>query len=105
MSERAQSILHPHLVTLACSPSGLTFTSDEILYELLADMQRWKEGLPDNLRFRGPDTPRNAGKGSPTGLAKPRLSSRTGVLFVFSRHSPPSLRMRVHDVLARFHAN
>lgn len=43
------------------TPSGLTFTTDDMLYELLADMQRWKEGLPDNLRFSGPNTPRNAG--------------------------------------------
>lgn len=56
------------MVTLACllsRPSGLTFTTDEMLYELLGDMQRWKDGLPDNLRFHGPDTPRNAGKPIP----------------------------------------
>ncbi|KAH9484390.1 Acetamidase regulatory protein [Psilocybe cubensis] len=43
------------------SPSGLTFMTDEILYELLADIQRWKEGLPEQLQFRGPNTPRPAG--------------------------------------------
>ncbi|KAF8163606.1 fungal-specific transcription factor domain-containing protein [Crassisporium funariophilum] len=43
------------------SPSGLTFTNDEMLYDLLADMQRWKDGLPDHLKFRGSDTPQNAG--------------------------------------------
>ncbi|KAF4615237.1 hypothetical protein D9613_002634 [Agrocybe pediades] len=43
------------------SPSGLTFMTDDILYELLADMQRWKDGLPEQLQFRGPETPRPAG--------------------------------------------
>lgn len=43
------------------SPSGLTFTTDKILTELLADMQRWKDGLPDHLKFKGPETPQNAG--------------------------------------------
>ncbi|KAJ2923287.1 hypothetical protein H1R20_g13810, partial [Candolleomyces eurysporus] len=42
------------------TPSGLTFTTDDMLYELLADMQRWKEGLPDNLRFSGPNSSQNA---------------------------------------------
>lgn len=43
------------------SPSGLTFTTDDALYALLADMESWKAGLPDHLKFRGPETPRNAG--------------------------------------------
>ncbi|EAU88675.2 hypothetical protein CC1G_01048 [Coprinopsis cinerea okayama7 len=43
------------------TPSGLNFTTDDMLYELLADIQRWKEGLPDHLRFNGPDTPHHAG--------------------------------------------
>ena len=43
------------------SPSGLTFTTDKILSELLADMQRWKNKLPDHLKFKGPDSPQNAG--------------------------------------------
>ncbi|KAG5645591.1 hypothetical protein DXG03_005729 [Asterophora parasitica] len=42
------------------SPSGLTFTTDEILYALLADIENWKAGLPEHLKFRGPETPRNA---------------------------------------------
>ncbi|PPQ91421.1 hypothetical protein CVT25_014309 [Psilocybe cyanescens] len=43
------------------SPSGLTFMTDDVLYELLADIQRWKEGLPESLQFRGAETPRPAG--------------------------------------------
>lgn len=43
------------------SPSGLTFTTDKILSELLADMHRWKDGLPDHLKFKGPETSQNAG--------------------------------------------
>jgi hypothetical protein len=45
-----------------CSPSGLTFIRDEQLYELLADMQQWQEGLPEHLKFRGPDTSHEGGK-------------------------------------------
>jgi hypothetical protein len=44
--------------------SGLTFTTDKVLNDLLADMQRWKDGLPDHLKFKGPETPQNAGTSS-----------------------------------------
>lgn len=43
------------------SPSGLAFTTDEVLTSLLADMESWKAGLPEHLKFRGPKTSRNAG--------------------------------------------
>ena len=43
------------------SPSGLTFTTDEMLYSLLADLENWKASLPENLKYRGPDTPQDAG--------------------------------------------
>ena len=43
------------------SPSGLNFTTDEMLHDLLADIQRWKEGLPEHLRFKGPDSHQHAG--------------------------------------------
>lgn len=33
-----------------------------MLHELLADMKRWREGLPDHLKFRGAETSQNAGK-------------------------------------------
>lgn len=32
-----------------------------MLHELLADMKRWKEGLPDHLKFRGAESSQNAG--------------------------------------------
>ncbi|KAF4576685.1 hypothetical protein EYR36_004663 [Pleurotus pulmonarius] len=43
------------------SPSGLTFMTDQVLVELLADIQRWQDQLPEDLKFRGVNTPRNAG--------------------------------------------
>ena len=76
------------------SPSGLTFTTDKILSELLADMQRWKNNLPDHLKFKGPDTPQNAGT----------------LLCKFDDHAHDLLRpftpvifLCMHDVLACFH--
>ncbi|PBK97084.1 hypothetical protein ARMGADRAFT_923912 [Armillaria gallica] len=35
------------------TPSGLTFTTDEMLEKLLADIEAWKANLPESLRFRG----------------------------------------------------
>lgn len=37
------------------------FTTDEMLYSLLADLENWKANLPENLKYRGPDTSQNAG--------------------------------------------
>lgn len=37
------------------------FTTDEMLYKLLADLENWKANLPEDLIYRGPDTPQNAG--------------------------------------------
>lgn len=37
------------------------FTTDEMLYSLLADLENWKVNLPETLKYRGPDTPQNAG--------------------------------------------
>jgi hypothetical protein len=48
---------------ICISPSGLTFITDKVLNDLLADMQRWKDGLPDHLNFK-PETPQNAGTSS-----------------------------------------
>ncbi|KAH8117444.1 fungal-specific transcription factor domain-containing protein [Phellopilus nigrolimitatus] len=42
-------------------PSGLTYATDEKLYALLNDMKAWRDRLPENLKFRGPDTPRSGG--------------------------------------------
>ncbi|KAG6832044.1 hypothetical protein H0H92_005466 [Tricholoma furcatifolium] len=47
-------------VILGKVPSGLTFTTDEVLYSLLSDIEAWKTGLPEQLKFRGPETHRNA---------------------------------------------
>jgi hypothetical protein len=35
--------------------------TDEQLYKLLEDLDAWKEKLPENLRFNGPDTDTAAG--------------------------------------------
>lgn len=55
------SIILGRVQKMIYSPSGLTFTTDEMLHELLADMKRWKEGLPDHLKFRGAESSQNAG--------------------------------------------
>jgi len=36
------------------SPTGLKHATDEQLISLLADMTAWKNGLPEELRFKGP---------------------------------------------------
>lgn len=77
------------------SPSGLTFTTDKILSELLADMQRWKNKLPDHLKFKGPDTPQNAG----TLPCKFDYYHAHKLL----RSSTPVIFLCMHDVLACFH--
>ncbi|TFK30156.1 hypothetical protein FA15DRAFT_200823 [Coprinopsis marcescibilis] len=55
------SIILGRLQKAIYTPSGLNSTTDDILYELLADLQRWKEGLPEHLRFNGPDSTQHAG--------------------------------------------
>ncbi|KAJ6623463.1 fungal-specific transcription factor domain-containing protein [Mycena sp. CBHHK59/15] len=55
------SVIGGRVVKTIYSPSGLTLISDEILYKLLADIEGWKANLPENLKFRGPDTPQSAG--------------------------------------------
>ncbi|CAA7271448.1 unnamed protein product [Cyclocybe aegerita] len=55
------SILLGRVQKTIYSPSGLTFTTDDMLEDLLSDMKRWKEGLPDHLQFVGPETSRTAG--------------------------------------------
>ncbi|OCB84325.1 hypothetical protein A7U60_g9005 [Sanghuangporus baumii] len=42
-------------------PSGITYATDEKLVALLNDMKEWKARLPEDLKFRGPDTPRSGG--------------------------------------------
>lgn len=43
-------------------PAGLTFTNDDELHKLLSDLEAWKSNLPEDLQFRGPETPMNAGE-------------------------------------------
>ena len=43
-------------------PSGLNTTNDQELYSLLKDIEDWRERLPADLQFRGPETPTMAGE-------------------------------------------
>ncbi|EIW60147.1 uncharacterized protein TRAVEDRAFT_27824 [Trametes versicolor FP-101664 SS1] len=43
------------------TPAGLNMTNDEELHSLLADIEAWKDNLPADLQFRGPESPRSAG--------------------------------------------
>ncbi|KAH0830630.1 hypothetical protein J3R83DRAFT_2085 [Lanmaoa asiatica] len=55
------SVILGRVLKTIYSPSGLMFTTDEMLYSLLADLENWKANLPENLKYRGLDTPQNAG--------------------------------------------
>ncbi|KAF7363561.1 hypothetical protein MSAN_01012700 [Mycena sanguinolenta] len=55
------SVIGGRVVKTIYSPSGLTLISDEILTKLLADIEAWKANLPENLKFRGPESPQSAG--------------------------------------------
>ncbi|KAH7889628.1 fungal-specific transcription factor domain-containing protein [Phlebopus sp. FC_14] len=55
------SVILGRVLKTIYSPSGLMFTTDEMLYNLLADLDNWKTSLPENLKYRGPDTPQDAG--------------------------------------------
>ena len=46
-----------------------------MLHGLLGDLEAWKTNLPDSLKFRGPETHRNAGERSVLALLS--LSKRT----------------------------
>ncbi len=65
-----------------------------MLTTILADLDGWKQRLPEELHFRGPDTPRNAGSFDitsavptarlPLPFAKcSLLKKKTGLLFLF----------------------
>ncbi|KAK7467298.1 hypothetical protein VKT23_004355 [Stygiomarasmius scandens] len=43
------------------TPAGLTVVTDNILNQILTDLEAWRENLPDNLQFKGPETSRTAG--------------------------------------------
>ncbi|KAJ7510014.1 fungal-specific transcription factor domain-containing protein [Mycena galericulata] len=55
------SVIGGRVTKTIYSPSGLTLINDEMLHKLLADIEAWKANLPEHLRFRGPETPQNAG--------------------------------------------
>ncbi|KII88298.1 hypothetical protein PLICRDRAFT_175901 [Plicaturopsis crispa FD-325 SS-3] len=55
------SVILGRVLKTIYSPSGLTLTSDDILNALLADLDAWKNNLPDSLKFRGRDSSRSAG--------------------------------------------
>ncbi|KAG6880276.1 hypothetical protein C0992_001845 [Termitomyces sp. T32_za158] len=54
------SVILGRVLKTIYSPSGLSSTTDDKLYALLGDMEAWKAGLPEQLKFRGPETPRTA---------------------------------------------
>ncbi|KAF9265527.1 hypothetical protein L218DRAFT_979042 [Marasmius fiardii PR-910] len=43
------------------TPSGLKQTTNAALEGILKDLQAWRQNLPDDLKFQGPNTPRLAG--------------------------------------------
>ncbi|KAL6305297.1 fungal-specific transcription factor domain-containing protein [Sparassis latifolia] len=43
------------------TPAGLTVTTDDALHSLLSDLETWRNNLPEELQFRGPETPMAAG--------------------------------------------
>ncbi|KAL4254047.1 hypothetical protein ABKN59_002483 [Abortiporus biennis] len=55
------SVILGRVLKTIYTPAGLTVTNDDALYSLLADLEAWKNRLPDELRFHGPDSPRSAG--------------------------------------------
>lgn len=83
------------------SPSGLTFTSDAMLVELLGQIKSWKEGLPDHLQFKGPNSSNTAGE---------IFSYLYCVAHFFSVHRTdrpiaPSVFLCLYDVLEGLHEN
>ncbi|KAF8212084.1 fungal-specific transcription factor domain-containing protein [Mycena galopus ATCC 62051] len=55
------SVIGGRVVKTIYSPSGLALISDEILTKLLGDIEAWKANLPENLKFRGPESSQSAG--------------------------------------------
>ncbi|KAL4077326.1 fungal-specific transcription factor domain-containing protein [Scleroderma yunnanense] len=55
------SIILGRVLKTIYSPSGLMLTTDDMLSNLLADLQSWKDHLPESLQYKGPNTPQNAG--------------------------------------------
>ncbi|PWN51875.1 hypothetical protein IE53DRAFT_361230 [Violaceomyces palustris] len=55
------SILFGRVMKTIYSPTGLMKATDEEITGLLSDIDRWKENLPEELQFRGPDSSPPAG--------------------------------------------
>ncbi|EJD05925.1 uncharacterized protein FOMMEDRAFT_104282 [Fomitiporia mediterranea MF3/22] len=55
------SLILGRVLKTVYGPSGLTHATDEKLYALLNDMKDWQDKLPEDLKFKGPDTPRSGG--------------------------------------------
>ncbi|WWD20732.1 hypothetical protein CI109_105208 [Kwoniella shandongensis] len=70
------SILIGRVLKMIYSPTGLKHTTDAQLQGLVADMNAWKEHLPEELRFRGITSPHVIGL---------LHMSYTGVQFLFWR--------------------
>ena len=56
------SILVGRVLKTIYSPTGLKFATDDQLEGLFSDMTSWIEGLPEELKFRGPQSPIAAGE-------------------------------------------
>ncbi|KAK0553283.1 hypothetical protein OC845_001283 [Tilletia horrida] len=55
------SILFGRVMKTIYSPTGLMKTTDEEITGLLRDIDTWREMLPPELQFQGPESPPNAG--------------------------------------------
>ncbi|WVR08635.1 hypothetical protein IAU60_005691 [Kwoniella sp. DSM 27419] len=55
------SILIGRVLKMIYSPTGLKHTTDAQLEGLVADMNAWKDGLPEALKFHGPSSSHVAG--------------------------------------------
>lgn len=82
------------------TPSGLTFTTDEMLEKLLADIEAWKANLPESLRFRGEASSLTSGQSMIIYNLMHDIDS-----FSSFRYTSPSVHMCLHDFLASLHAD
>lgn len=55
------SVILGRVLKAIYSPSGLAFTTDEVLNQLLQDIEDWQSSLPESLKFHGPESSRHAG--------------------------------------------
>ncbi len=74
------------------TPSGLTFTTDEMLEKLLADIEAWKANLPESLRFRGEASSLTSGQSMIIYNLMHDIDS-----FSSFRYPSPSVHMCLHD--------